>query len=129
MREKLSSVKKLLLAIAEGAGGVIFVGICSSLALILNRFTDDWFSCIAFLLLWNIILIKILKVIFSEKDIYLKAEKGDVPLLIYWAVIYIFCIAALIHLEINKQRPLYFSLGIILFLFVYYLILRKVKKV
>lgn len=33
-----------------GLGGVIFVGICSSISLYLNKISDEWFAFLAFLL-------------------------------------------------------------------------------
>ena len=42
-----------------------------------------------------------------------RPAEWDVPLLIYWLAMYGFCIAALLHLGIAAQRPLYFSAGIL----------------
>ena len=42
------------------------------------------------------------------------ARNWDVPVLIYWAVMYGFSITALIHLGIASAVPVYFLFGIVM---------------
>ena len=55
-RHKINLIRSL----GIGLAGVMFVGACSMLSLYLNKITDEWFSCLAFLVLWFFIFIKLL---------------------------------------------------------------------
>ena len=58
-RKEDGTVRKALLTVGIGLAGVAIVGAASGLSLLLNSVTDEWFACIAFLLLWVFILGKI----------------------------------------------------------------------
>ena len=106
-RERLPGWKQLLAALGIGCAGVAFVGAASGISLLLNAVTDEWFACIAFVIIWLAVLIMIA---FSCKSRMRIARPAgwDIPVLIYWLVMYGFCIAALAYLGIARDRPLYF---------------------
>ena len=112
-REQLPWWKQLLVAVGIGFAGVAFVGAASGLSLLLNSITDEWFACIAFVILWTAVLIAIVCAVMKNKLRLQRPAECDVPLLIYWLAMYGFCIAALIHLGIAAEKPVYFMAGII----------------
>ena len=50
-RERDTAARKALQTVGIGLAGVAFVGVASGLSLLLNSITDEWFACIAFVLL------------------------------------------------------------------------------
>ena len=106
--------KQIMAAIGIGLSGVAFVGAASGVSLLLNIITDEWFACIAFILVWAFVLIIILKTLFSREIRLQSPKQWDWAVLIYWTVMYGFCIAALSHLGISREMPIYFAAGIIL---------------
>ena len=113
--------EQLLLSLAIGCLGIVFVGAASALALGLNALTDEWFACIAFGLLWLYILVGLLRQIVRLKPRILPAKKLDFSLLIYWLAMYGFCLASLCSLGIAAERPLYYGAGTIFALGTLYL--------
>ena len=95
-----------------GLGGIAVVGAASGLSLLLNSLTDEWFSCIAFIALWTFILIRIVWQI-PRSGLRFQGAK-DWPVLIFWATMYGYCLAALWSLGILRQVPLYGLLAVIL---------------
>ena len=84
---------------ALGAIGVTAVG--SLLALGLNALTDDWFACIAFVILWCV-----LAMMMIHRCIVLRLKpeqpaKWDWPMLIFWTAMYGYCLIALCALGIG----------------------------
>ena len=112
-RDQLPWWKQLLASIGIGFAGVAFVGAASGLSLLLNSITDEWFAYISFVMLWITVLIAITVAVVNNRLRLQRPAEWDVPLLIYWLAMYGFCIAALLHLGIAAQRPLYFSAGIL----------------
>ena len=110
--------KKLLYAAGIAGAGIGFVGAASGISLFLNSFTDEWFACIAFVLLWVLILLFTLK---HLKTVRCVIRSFDLPLVLYWAAMYLFCIAGLGHLGIAFQKPLYFVFCLASALFTLYL--------
>ena len=113
-RKKLTVLKQLLASIGIGTAGVAFVGAASGVSLLLNSITDEWFACIAFVILWITVLAVILQTFMNNRMSFQHLSKWDWPVLIYWLVMYGFCIAALFHLGIAAEKPLYFIAGILL---------------
>ena len=112
-RSRLLLWKQLLAAVGIGTAGVAFVGAASGLALLLNDVTDEWFACVAFLVLWTAVLLLILRSVVRGKLRLQRPAEWDAPLLLYWLAMYGFCIAALIRLGIAAVRPAYFAAGIL----------------
>ena len=106
--------KQLPAAIGIGVTGVAFVGAASGISLMLNSVTDEWFACVAFVFLWIAVLTVILHTVVKSRMRLQQPAKWDLPVLLYWMAMYGFCIAALIHLGIAAEKPLYFIVGILL---------------
>ena len=94
--------------------GVAFVGAASGISLLLNAVTDEWFACIVFVLLWCFVLVMIIRRCIGAGIRITPARNWDVPVLIYWTVMYGFSIAALVHLGIASAVPVYFIFGIVM---------------
>ena len=109
-----SVLRKILTTIGIGLAGVAIVGVASLIALWLNSITDEWFSCIAFLLLWACILVRlIIQVIRKRGELSLKCRK-DWVLLVFWAAMYLYCLASLFSLGILQAVPWYGVLAVLL---------------
>ena len=106
--------KQLLSAAGIGIAGVAFVGAASGLSLWLNSITDEWFACIAFIILGVTVFIVILRTIVVNKLRFRLFGKRDLPVLLYWLAMYGFCIAALVYLGIASEKPIYFISSCIL---------------
>ena len=114
-RSRMPVWKKLLAAVGIGICGVAFVGAASGLSLLLNALTDEWFACIAFVLLWCFVLAAIIRHSISMGIRISPASGWDIPVMIYWIAMYGFSIAALIHLGITSAAPVYFIFGLVMF--------------
>ncbi len=106
----------VLKSLLIGAGGVLFVGIASAVALFLNKITDEWFSSIAFVLLWLFIFVKLIITLIEKREKIILKSKKDPALLIFWFSMYAYCIAALFKLKIFAALPLYGIFAFILFI-------------
>ena len=113
----INIVKSLLI----GVGGVIFVGISSYLALFLDKISDEWFSCLAFCILWIIIFIKLLIKLIKNREKISLEKKKDWTLIIFWSFIYSYLIAGLIKLGIVQALPIYGIFAIFLFVLTIFL--------
>ena len=124
-RNRMPVWTQLLAAIGIGVSGVAFVGAASGISLLLNAVTNEWFACIAFVLLWCFVLVMIIRRCICAGTSIAPAKNWDVPVLIYWAVMYGFSLAALVHLGIASAVPVYFIFGIIVFSGTMYLAVRE----
>ena len=124
-RNQLPAWTQLLAAIGIGVCGVAFVGAASGISLLLNAATDEWFACIAFVLLWCFVLVMIIRRCISAGTRNAPTKKWDVYVLIYWAVMYGFSLAALIHLGIASTVPVYFVFGIVMCVWTLYLAVKE----
>ena len=113
-REEGSLGRKALLTVGIGLAGVAIVGAASGLSLLLNGVTDEWFACIAFLLLWGFILARMLAQIIRGRSRLRFRGRQDWVLLLFWTAMYGYCLAALWSLEIPQTVPWYGALGAIL---------------
>ncbi len=120
---KLNIGKSLLI----GLGGVAFVGICSYISLFLDKITDEWFSFIAFVILWAYIFIRLILYLIKNRNLIRISRIKDYPLLTFWFAMYAYCITGLIKLEIIQARPLYGSFAIFLFILTIFLALIQIK--
>lgn len=121
---KLNIGKSLLI----GLGGVGFVGICSYISLFLDKITDEWFSFLAFIILWTYIFVKLISYLINNRERMVINENKDYPLLIFWFAMYAYCISGLAKLEIIQARPLYGVFAIFLFILTIYLGLIEIKE-
>ena len=106
--------KQLLASIGIAVCGIAFVAISSGVSLLLNGVTDEWFSCIAFIIVWLFVFAVLLRALLSGHLRFQKPSEWDWPVLLYWLAMYGFCIAALLHLSIAGEKPMYFITGILL---------------
>lgn len=121
---KLNIGKSLLI----GLGGVAFVGICSYISLFLDKITDEWFSFIAFVILWAYIFIRLISYLIKNRNLIRISRIKDYPLLTFWFAIYAYCITGLIKLEIIQARPLYGIFSGFLFILTIFLGLIEIKE-
>ena len=113
-RKDVSLGRKALLTVGIGLAGVAIVGAASGLSLLLNSVTDEWFACIAFLLLWVFILGRMLAQIIRGRCRLRFRGRKDWVLLLFWTSMYGYCQAALWSLKIPQAVPWYGALGVIL---------------
>lgn len=118
----------VLKSLLIGVGGVLFVGIASTVALFLNKITDEWFSSIAFVLLWLFIFVKLIMTLIEKREKIILKSKKDPSLLIFWFSMYAYCIAALFKLKIFAALPLYGIFAFILFVLTMALVLIDFEK-
>ena len=119
--------KQLLSILSIAIAGIAFVAISSGISLLCNAFTDEWFSCIAFLCIWTYTLFLILKSVKTGYHIS-SPKKWDIPSLIYWSAMYVFCMASLVHLDIAKAKPWYMFLCILFYMMTILLTIQKEQR-
>ncbi|MDY6076708.1 hypothetical protein [Mobiluncus sp.] len=90
-----SRLMAILALLGAGLGAVITVGVGSSLSLLLNKNSDEWFAVVAFLVLWAAILVKLLAQIAKRWHTLTLRANHDFVLGFFWAVIYGYCLVAL----------------------------------
>lgn len=106
----------VLKSILIGACGVLFVGVASAIALFLNKITDEWFSCIAFLMIWIFVFIKLTSLLTKKSSKITFGSKRDPILFVFWLSMYVYCIAALFKLKIIAAVPIYGVFAFFLFI-------------
>lgn len=97
--------------IAFGAIGVTAVG--SLLALLLNMVTDDWFACIVFLIIWFVMAVQIIRQVIAIRPGIAKVSSWNVPIIIFWAAMYGYCLSGIVALEIHKTHLWFLAAGIL----------------
>lgn len=102
-KSDFSIAKSLLIGICA----VLFVALASAISLVLDKITDEWFSCIAFLLIWIFTFIKLISILISHHKSITFKNKKDWSLFIFWFSIYVYCIATLFKLNIMSANFLY----------------------
>lgn len=123
-QNKINVGKSLLI----GLSGVVFVGICSYISLFFDKVTDEWFSFVAFVILWTYIFIKLISYLIKNRNLIRISRNKDYPLLTFWFAMYAYCISGLIKLEIIQARPLYGIFSGFLFILTIFLGLIEIKE-
>ena len=100
--------------ILVGLGGIAVVGAASGLSLWLNSVTDEWFACLAFVVLWCAILACLLAAATKSRHRLTLTGKADITVVIFWAAMYGYCLAALWSLGVLQTVPGYGSLAVAL---------------
>lgn len=113
-KENTSALRNILATIGIGLGGVAVVGIASGVSLLLNRITDEWFACIAFIILWGFILFRLIRQIINMRNRLTFKKPADFALMIFWIAMYGYCIAGLLALGILQAVPWYGALAMLL---------------
>lgn len=114
-RNEKSIIKNVLAAIIIGLMSVATVGVLSFISLKLNDLTDEWFSFIAFMILWLYIFIRLIREIIIKRK-FIKIKLDDPALTIFWFAIYAYCLAGLAHLGVLSAMPVYAVFGGFLFI-------------
>ena len=105
-RQTLHMLLIALLSIVVTAAG-------SLAALGLNALTDDWFACIAFVLLWTVLAGMIVHRGITMRLRPAGCAKRDLPILLFWAAMYGYCLVALCALGIAAAAPWFMALGLL----------------
>ena len=113
-RENDTPARKTFLTVGIGLAGVAIVGAASGLSLLLNSITDEWFSCIAFVLLWCFLLFLLIVQVIRRRSVLRAGRKTDWTALVFWAAMYIYCLAALFSLGIFQLVPVYGLISVLL---------------
>lgn len=121
---RVNIIKSLFIGIM----GVVFVGVCSFISLYLNKISDEWFSFIAFLVIWVFILIKLLSALISQRENIILSRQKDWPVIIFWLSIYTYCIFALFKLRIINVVPIYGVFAFLLFVITLAISMVDVKR-
>lgn len=94
-------------------GGIVITAAGSLAALFFNSVTNDWFACIAFLVIW-ISLAAVITVRCIQGRIQISpVRKWDIPMLVFWLAMYAYCIAGVITLGIGRTQPWFPVLAVI----------------
>ena len=101
--------KHLLASVLIALAGIAFVGACSGISLGLNAVTDEWFSFIAFALVWLFVLVRVILR-------YMRGLQGKrEPLAaLFFTAMYAYCFAAIIFLRLAARHFWLVILGILL---------------
>lgn len=114
-RNEKSTIKNVIAAIVIGLMSVTTVGVLSFISLKLNAISGEWFSCIAFVILWLYIFIRLIReIVLRGKEVKIKLD--DPALTIFWFAIYAYCLAGLAYLGVLSAMPVYAVFGGVLFI-------------
>ena len=113
-REEERPGRRILMTIGIGLAGVAIVGAASLIALWLNSVTDEWFACIAFILLWSFILARLIMHVIRKRGVLTLKGSKDWMLLIFWAAMYGYCLTSLWSLGILQTAPWYGLFAVVL---------------
>ena len=94
-------------AIWIGLAGDGVVGLASAVSLWLDQWSDEWFSFLAFAIIWIAVFIRIILYLVRHRKNIAWETKKDKALLFTWGTLYSYCLAALIELQILQEIPLY----------------------
>lgn len=97
-------------------GGIVITAIGSLIALLMNTFTNDWFSCIVFVILWLAMIVVIIRQAIKNKMKPMSPKHWNIPQLVFWLAMYGYCLAGIVALEIQKVHPWFLVFGILFML-------------
>ena len=92
---------------------ILVTAVGSLIALGLNALTDDWFACAAFVLLWGVLMVMLVRRCIALRLRIKKPAHWNWPMLIFWAAMYIYCLIALCTLGIHISAPWFIVCGIL----------------
>ena len=93
-------------------GAILVTAVGSLLALGLNALTDDWFACIAFSLLWLFMAVAMIRQTFRKKLRPVSMKHWDVPMILFWLAMYLYCLVAIVSLGLAGEIPWFFLMGV-----------------
>ena len=127
-RRESSPAREIFISLLIGIGAVAVVGILSFVALYLDSITDEWFSCVAFILLWCGVFAKLVATLVRRrKQISFRGEKDRV-LFLFWAAIYAYCLAGLWSLGVLQRAIFYGALSVFLMIMTLALSLIQIEE-
>ena len=97
--------KQTLYMVLIALGAILVTAAGSLLALWLNSITNDWFACIAFMLIWLTTLIAIIVQTHKKKLKIAPFKTRAISQFIFWTAMYGYCIVAAFSLELHKSCP------------------------
>ena len=109
-------------------GSILVTAVGSLAALGLNAITNDWFACIAFSLLWIFMIGAMVRQAVSRKLMPISMKQWDIPMLIFWFAMYVYCIAGILALGLVKEIPWFLGLGILFVLATFYVGVSEAKN-
>ena len=92
---------------------IVVTGAGSLIALLLNTVTKDWFSCLAFLLIWFTVLGMVIVKAVKEKLRPESPKRWNLPQLVFWVAMYVYPLIAIVSLGIHKVHPWFLVMGIV----------------
>ena len=128
-RASTSIIKEIFISLLIGAAAVAVVGILSAVALFLDGLTDEWFSCLAFLILWCGVFFKLIITLARLRRNLSIRGKVDWVLFVFWTAMYAYCLAGLWSLGVIQAVPGYGAFGLFLGLTTLALCLVRVERV
>lgn len=105
--------KQTLHMLLNCLGGIIIAGIGNFLNLLINNATNSMFSFIAFPLIWIVMVVIIGQRAICAKLKLSKTKDWDWPMAVFWTAIYIYCLAAILYLNIQCDYLWFFLSGIL----------------
>ena len=105
--------KQFLYMFLIALGGILITAVGSLIALFLNLFTNDWFACIAFVLSWMAIMVKMIIEGVSSRLSISAPKKWNLPMLLFWTALYAYCLAGVLALNIHKTHGWFLILGVL----------------
>lgn len=127
-RAPSSAVKEICISLLIGAAAVAVVGILSAVALLLNRLTDEWFSCLAFIILWCGVFFKLITTLLDRRKHLSFRGKKDWVLFVFWTAMYGYCLAGLWSLGVIRAAAAYGVFGLFLGLMTLTLCLLRIEQ-
>lgn len=109
---KKQTIGMFLIAVSA----ILVTGAGSLTALGLNALTDDWFACIAFILLWSFMMIRIVLQVVKLKLTPMPPANWDIPMVIFWFAMYAYCIFAVFSLGLAAELPWFLVMGAVFML-------------
>lgn len=113
-RPPSSVPKEIFISLLIGAAAVAVVGILSAAALFMDGLTDEWFSCVAFLMIWCGVLFKLTATLLNRWKRLSFRGKKDWVLVVFWTAMYAYCLAGLWSLGVIRALPAYGAFGLFL---------------
>lgn len=110
-------------------GGIIITSAGSLAALFFNSITNDWFACIAFLVIWISLAVIIAVRCIRSRIRISPVRKWDVPMFVFWLALYGYCIAGIIALGIGQTQPWFLVLAFIFMLTTLYFCVAELTSI
>lgn len=118
-------LKNLLIVLKNIIFGILITGFGSIISLLLNKYTNNYFSMITFILVYLIIFIMIIYNIIKDGRKIKQLKEIDYTNLIFWLSLYIYIIISILYLDIHRYHLWFVILCFLALLFTIYLVVSK----